>query len=75
MSVEKQVTIIYAATNGYLDDVPVEKVQEFEAAFLRFMDSAHPEILSGIAAEKRITDEMTDKLVAAIGEFKQGFSY
>src|SRR5262252_4590579 len=42
--VEKQVMIIYAATNGYLDDVPVEVVSAWEAAFYRYMDANHPEI-------------------------------
>src|SRR5579883_2536565 len=45
--VEKQVMIIYAATNGYLDDVPVDKVSDWETAFYRYMDANHPEIGEG----------------------------
>ncbi len=75
MPLEKQVSIIYAATNGHLDDVPVDKIQEFEGAFLRFMDSAHPEILRTIAEEKRLSDQTMESLVGAVSEFKQGYSY
>src|SRR5579883_993818 len=45
--VEKQVMIIFAATNGYLDDVPVDKVSDWETAFYRYMDANHPEIGEG----------------------------
>ena len=45
--VEKQVMIIYAATNGYLDDVPLDQVAEWETAFYRYMDANHPEIGAG----------------------------
>ncbi|MCL5265036.1 MAG: F0F1 ATP synthase subunit alpha [Chloroflexi bacterium] len=75
MPLEKQVSIIYAATNGHLDDVPVDKIQEFEGAFLRFMDSAHPEILRTIAEEKRLSDQTMESLAGAVSEFKQGYSY
>src|SRR5437660_7114 len=46
LPMEKEVAIIFAVTNGFLDDVPVEKVQAFEAAFHSFMDSNHPEWLA-----------------------------
>ena len=75
MPVEQQVVVIFAAINGFMDDVSVDKIQEFEAAYLRFMESAHPEILKAIAEEKKISDQTNDSLVAAIKEFKQGFSY
>lgn len=73
--IEKQVEILYAVTNGFLDDVPVEKVQAFEAAFHRFMDSSHPEIGQSIAAEKKITDDNIKALRAAIEEFKRTTSF
>ncbi len=71
MPVEKQCAIIYAATNGYVDDVPVEKVRAWEEAFHRFMESTHPEILRDIADKKRITDETMAALDQAVKEFKQ----
>ena len=69
--VEKQVCIIYAGVNGYLDDVPVESIQKFEQEFYVFLDTEHPEILELIRTEKQLTDEIKAKLDAAIKEFKQ----
>ncbi len=71
MPVEKQVMILYAAINGYTDDVPVEKISEFEAGFHRFMETSHPEVVSVIAREKSISSETEELLKAAIQEFKQ----
>ena len=71
MPVEKQVMILYAAINGYTDDIPVEKISEFEAGFHRFMETSHPEVVSVIAREKSISDETEELLKAAIQEFKQ----
>jgi F-type H+-transporting ATPase subunit alpha len=68
---DQQVMIIYAVTNGYLDDVPVDKVQAWEADFHRFMANAHPEIGEQIMREKRLDDDLIDRLKAAIEEFKR----
>jgi F-type H+-transporting ATPase subunit alpha len=70
MPVEKQIAIIFVVTNGYLDDVPVEKIRQWEADFHEFMDARHPEILRAIRTEKVLTDELIAKLRAAIEEFK-----
>ncbi len=71
MPVEQQVMIIYAATNGYLDDIPVEKVQEAEANFHLFMSTNHSEIGQTIAESKDLSDETTQALRAAIEEWKR----
>ncbi|GAH36102.1 unnamed protein product, partial [marine sediment metagenome] len=71
---EKQVMILYAAINGYIDDVPVEKVRAFETDFHRFMEANHPEIVGTIAKEKEITPETEEKFKTAIGEFKKGMA-
>jgi F-type H+-transporting ATPase subunit alpha len=71
MSVEKQVMILYAAINGYLDDVPVDKITAFEANFHRFMEANHPEIGKKITKEKDISSETEEKLKKAIAEFKK----
>jgi len=71
MPVEKQVMILYAAISGYLDDVAVEKLGDFEAAFHRFMESSHPEIGSAIARDKILSEETEEVLKAAIEEFKK----
>src|SRR6266849_1107569 len=58
LSMAQQVEIFWALNNGLLDDVPVEKVQSFEAAFHKFMESNKPEITQKIMDEKTITDEI-----------------
>jgi len=72
MSLGKQVSIVYAVTNGYLDDVPVEKVIAWEENFHRFMETNHPEIENKINVEYEIKTETEEILRAAIAEFKQG---
>ncbi|MBI2909837.1 MAG: F0F1 ATP synthase subunit alpha [Chloroflexi bacterium] len=73
MSLEKQVTILYAVTNGHLDDIAVEKVGAFEDNFHKFMETNHPEVGQKIATEKVISGETESKLKAAIAEFKSTF--
>ncbi len=75
MSLEKQVMILYAVINGHLDDVPVEKVRDFEDAFHRFMETRHSEIGSRIAAEKELPEDVEQALTAAVTEFKQTVPY
>jgi F-type H+/Na+-transporting ATPase subunit alpha len=74
--VEKQVMIIYAATYGYLDDVPVEKVSAWENAFYRYMDANHPEvgeeiIEKSVKARDKMSEDLLKQLNAAIEEFKK----
>ena len=74
--VEKQVMIIYAATSGYLDDVPVDKVTAWEAAFYRYMDANHPEVgetivEKSVKGKEKMSDDLLKQLRAAIEEFKQ----
>jgi F-type H+-transporting ATPase subunit alpha len=71
MPVEKQIAIIYAVTNGLLDDVPVAKIREWEGGFHEFMDVRHPEVLRDIRSGKVMTDAMGTKLKAAIQEYKE----
>lgn len=68
---ECQVMTLYAAINGYLDDVEVEKVSAFEAGLRTFMESSHPEIGSAIARSKELAEDTEEALKAAIQEFKQ----
>lgn len=70
LSVEKQVMIIYVATNGYLDDIPVTECRRFEVEFFKFMEEKYPEISQGIATQKKIEDNARANLDAAIKEFK-----
>ena len=74
MSLEEQVTILYAAINGYLDDVPVDKATAFETNFHRFMEANHPEIGKKINKDKDISDKTEEALKKALEEFKKGMS-
>jgi len=71
--VEHQIMIIYAAINRYLRDIPVAGIRRFENEFLSFMDNHHPEIGSSIKSQGVLTDELENKLKAAIEEFKSVF--
>ncbi len=73
MPVQYQVLIIYAATNKYLLDVPVEDITRFESEFFTFIDTKYPEIPESIAKDKVISEEMEEKLIKALGEFKAEF--
>jgi F-type H+-transporting ATPase subunit alpha len=73
MPLEKQVMVLYAAINGYIDDVPVNKVVDFETNFYRSMEARYPKIGKAIAEEKDISPETEKALKEAISEFKKGF--
>jgi F-type H+-transporting ATPase subunit alpha len=73
MPVEKQVIAIFAGTNGFLDDLPVDSVLAFRAGLLDFMESVHPEIGRTIAAEKALSDDTKTALSAAVAEYKTSF--
>jgi len=72
--VERQVAIIYAVTNGYLDEVKVEHIRQWEREFLDYLEAKTPEILSGIRTKKALDDDLTAKLKAAIAAFKPLFT-
>ncbi len=73
LPVEKQIVIIYAGTNGYLDDLPLEKVKDFEEGLYRFVENNYPEIFTEIVEKKDLTDELKEKMNKAIEEFKKEF--
>lgn len=72
--VEEQVMSIYTGVNGHLDDVPVDKIKTFDAEFKKFMKEKHAAIGIEIRDKKKLDPEITQKLDAAIKEFKQTFS-
>ena len=73
MSVEKQVMIIYVATHGYLDDLPLESVKKFEEEFYPFMESEYPDVGHTIATTKDLEESTEEKLKEAIIKFKERF--
>ncbi len=68
--VEKQVAVIFAVNNGYIDDVEVNDVKKWEDEFRSFIDARHPEVLQRISTEKKLSDEVEADLKKAIEEFK-----
>ncbi|MGB0384974.1 MAG: F0F1 ATP synthase subunit alpha [Ardenticatenaceae bacterium] len=71
LPMEKQVMIIFAGTRGFLDEVPVEQVLEWEQEFYRFMDSAHPEVGAAIVQKRVLSNQIVEMLTNAINAFKQ----
>jgi F-type H+-transporting ATPase subunit alpha len=74
LAVEKQVVIIYAATKGFLDAVPIESVRHYEESLYRFLETRHPQVLGGIRDKKILDDEVKGALEAALKEFSQQFA-
>jgi len=73
LTMEKQVAILFAGTNGLLDDVKVEYVGAFENGFYPYMDTVQSAVLKDIATKKALDDELKKRLSAAIKEYKQNF--
>ena len=73
LEVEKEVVILYAVTNKYLDDVPVEKIANFERGFFEFMEQNHNNILIEIKETGVMSDKATEELKSAIESFKAKF--
>jgi len=71
--VEKQVAIIFAGTNGYLDEIPVPHIARYEKEFLETMEMKHKDILDSIAASGEINDENTSKLKQILEDFTNNF--
>jgi len=72
--VEKQVAIVFAATNGYLDGIAVEQVRQYEEDLHRFLDARHAGLLTAIAEKKILDDEVKGALTAALEEFGKEFA-
>ncbi|MBL8213423.1 MAG: F0F1 ATP synthase subunit alpha [Bryobacterales bacterium] len=74
LPVEKQVLIIFAGTNGFLDDLPVPDVRRFEAELYRFVENSNPGLLAAIREKKDIDDATKGQLESVLKEFKQRFA-
>lgn len=71
LKIEEQVVVIYAAVNGYLDDVAVQDIQKWEVEYLEYMHSSQPKLLASIAKEKVISDEIKAALTDAVKSFNE----
>lgn len=73
MSMVEQVTVLFAATQGYIDDMPVESIKKFEEELLRFMRDRKADVLKELGEKKAIDDDLKAKLKTAVEDFKKGF--
>ena len=74
LAVEKQVLIIFAGANGFLDDLEVAQCREFEKSLYDYLDRQEDSVLARIRDRKAIDDELSDEVKSALGEFKQRFA-
>ena len=74
MDVTKQIAIIFAAANGYLDDIDADKVSEFEKGLFDHLDANNSGELDSITTEGKISEDLEGKLNEAIASFKGGFT-
>ncbi|MGH9221920.1 MAG: F0F1 ATP synthase subunit alpha, partial [Vicinamibacterales bacterium] len=74
LGVEKQVIVIYAANTGYLDDVPVERVRDYELELLAFLEGRRGQLLASLAEKKELNDEIKGELNQALKEFGAQFA-
>ena len=72
--VERQVVTLFAATNGYVDSLPLESIGRFEKEVESFMESQHPEIYREILEKRELTDDLKKKLKQALDDFKTRFT-
>lgn len=71
VAVEKQVVVIFAGVNGYLDEIPVGDIRRFEQEFVSYLESRHQGLLDDIRTKKVLDDGMKEKLTEVINTFKQ----
>ena len=71
MPVEQQIMIIFAVTNGFLDDVPVDEIKAWEEGFRAFMSAEHPDLAEELRTRKVLSDDLTARLKGAVAEYKQ----
>ena len=75
LSLAEEVALIFALTNGLLDDVPTEKIGSFESAFIRFLSSNKPELSARLEAEREISDTTDQEIRDAVSECKESVPY
>jgi F-type H+/Na+-transporting ATPase subunit alpha len=70
---EKQVMIIFAGTNGYLDDLKVEDIRGFEEGLYKYLDSAQSQLLKDIIEKKTLDDDLKNRIKTALKEYKENY--
>jgi F-type H+-transporting ATPase subunit alpha len=74
MDLEDQVIVIFAGTNGFADNVPLEKMAQWQVDLIRYMETSHPEIGKDILSKKAITDENRAAMMKALEGFRAGWA-
>jgi len=74
IAMEEQVVVLYALTKGFMDDVAVDKILQWEDEFRKYMKSSHKDVIEGIAETGKLEDDVVEKLEGAIKDFKDTFS-
>ncbi|RMG48691.1 MAG: F0F1 ATP synthase subunit alpha [Acidobacteria bacterium] len=74
LPVEKQIVIIFAGTNGFLDEIPVSRIAEYERRLYEFLDNSRPEVLEAIRTKKKMDDELAEMIRGALGEFRERYA-
>jgi F-type H+-transporting ATPase subunit alpha len=70
MPIEQEVMVIYAGTKGYLDDVPLNRIAEFQNAFLAYVDASAPQVRKALAEKNDLTEEIENQLKQTFNDFK-----
>jgi F-type H+-transporting ATPase subunit alpha len=73
MPVEVQVVVLWSAQNGFVDDVPVDKIKDFQAKLTDYMSSRKTDLMARISKEKALSDGLASELKAAVTDFKQTY--
>lgn len=72
--IEEQIVSIYAVTNGFMDELPVDRVRAFEKELLAFVKTSHKDIIEGLATKKELTDDIRSALESVLKEFSEKFT-
>lgn len=75
LAVSEQIAVLWAGANGFIDDVPVERVREWEAKFLETLNTSHTQLLASLQDQKDLTDEIVEGLTRAVNDFKATNSF
>jgi F-type H+-transporting ATPase subunit alpha len=73
LSMEEQVIVLFAGTQGYIDDLPVESIGKFEEEFLRYLRDRQADLSKEVADKKALDEDLKGRLSKAVEEFKKGF--
>ncbi len=73
LSTEKQIIVIFAGTNGFLDDLKIEEIRAFETGLYPYLDSAQSQLLNDIVSKKSLDDDLRNRIKQALTEYKQNF--